>query len=252
MCGPAYGGLFGHAYGTSAPFLAAATLSAVIALLLARSKFGAMLPAVPQRFLATIRRSRKSGYVRTSLAMVALSSATSALINVLVPLRLHSEGLSAATIGVVFSVSFALFAVVSGLVTRVGNDAMRLNIAALVALATGLLLILPMTLTSSTALVMFVLLRAPAWGVSATIVYPFAGIGADRVGVDRAAVFGALNMVWGLGALASPLLAGWLAQAASDRVAYGVLLPVAVAISVRVFGLSRAEVKEKLQGRLLE
>jgi len=64
--------------------------------------------------------------------------------------------------------------------------------------------------------------QAPIW----VLAYPLCADGAERARIGQGLALGALNTVWAVGALASPAIAGGIAQALGDRAAYVLVITV--------------------------
>jgi MFS family permease len=151
-------------------------------------------------------------------------------VNLLVPLQLEANGLSPGSIGLIISSASAIFVAVSVVVTRMGGRAMSLGLAAWAALVYGLLLVVPVASAATAAVVAFVVLRAPAWGVVTTLSFPFGSHGAERARIGQGTIMGLLNVVWGASSTAGPLIAGGVTDAVGDP-RWGYVPAVLVAIA---------------------
>jgi MFS family permease len=158
-------------------------------------------------------------------------------INLLAPLELERNGLSSGVTGLVYSGSSALFVAASIVLTRLGGRAVSVRLIGLGAILYGMTLLLVTTGSTSAQVIAFLLVRAPFWGTVSTLVYPLGARGAARANQGTASVMGLLNLVWGLAGTVGPIVAGVIAESADERVAYFVLLVLAVAIGVWLLGV---------------
>ena len=158
------------------------------------------------------------------IAIIVLIGLVGGAVNLLVPLQLRENGVSAAKIGLLFSVASAVYTVVSAVVARLGARSATLRVGGYAALLTGLTVVIVLVSDSTVAAVAFVLLRAPPWSTMDTIIYPLAAAGAHRSAIGRGSVMGLVMLGWAAASTAGPLLAGAIADAAGDRAAYAVTI----------------------------
>lgn len=238
MSGPAFAGVVAGWFGVRAPFLALGAASALVTL-----AFAAVgtheTPYRRQPLGETLRAARRDRVVLAAVAVIVLVGTMSGAVNLLVPLELRRDGFSAAGTGLVLSGSAVIFVLGSALVTRLGLRAVTLQAAGIAALLYAASTLIPVAATSSAALVAFLLLRSPFWSALSTLAYPLGGVGAHRADVGRGAVMGLLNLVWGAAASLSPVVAGAIAQAASEQWAFAVL--VACSVATGLWLLARRE-----------
>ena len=71
-----------------------------------------------------------------------------------------------------------------------------------------MLLGVPFVTTATVALLVFVIVRGPAWATVSTLPYPLGAIGAERAGIGYGTVVGVLNVAWGGSNALGPVLAG--------------------------------------------
>jgi len=223
MAGPAFSGLLADQFGLRAPFLVLAVLSAAITVgLFVWSTEDASYGHEP--LFATLRKARRERVVIGSLVVMVAVGTTGGGVNVLVPLGLKANGLSAGDTGLVFTGSSTLFVIASIAVTRLGGRGVSLRVAGCGALLYGAVMGLAVVSLSSAALVTFAVVRAPFWATLSTLAYPLGALGAKRAGLGAGAMMGVLNFVWGAAGSIGPLLAAGVAQTAGLRVAFAVLL----------------------------
>jgi hypothetical protein len=143
-----------------------------------------------------------------SLLMIAMLGFSAGGINLLVPLHLKANGVSAGQIGLVFSGGAAIFTLVSAIVARRGERTATLGVGGACALGLALAFLIVIGSGATSAVVAFVLIRAPFWGAKDTILYPLGAAGAERAAIGRGAVLGLVNLVWGVAATVGPLAGG--------------------------------------------
>ena len=218
--GPAFAGLLGDRFGVGVPFVACAGAAALATAFLFATPAGGDGARERQRLPATLVGARRESFVVGSLALIMLLGFVSGGVNLLVPLHLKSNGVSAGSTGLLFSAAAGVFTLVSALVARRGARAATLRIVGLCAAGLGLSLLIVIGSGATAAAVAFVLVRAPFWAAMDTILYPLGAAGAERASLGRGAVLGVINLVWGAAATAGPLVAGAVAQSAGERAAY--------------------------------
>jgi MFS transporter, DHA1 family, solute carrier family 18 (vesicular amine transporter), member 1/2 len=230
VAGPAFAGVLVQHFGLAAPFavLAAVTVALTVALASDRSGAGrAPAPAEPTgrslRIAFTDRR------VAASLALMGLGGLLGGAVNLLVPLQLHRNGITTASIGVAFAVSAVLFIGSSAFVARLGDRAVRPGVGAAATAAAAATLAVVLVSASTVAVVGFLLLRGPVAAVLYTITFPLGVRGGREAGISVATMAALLNIVWALSTLVAPILAGALAQTAGDRAAYGLVAVLCLA-----------------------
>jgi len=236
VAGPTFAGVLADRFGVATPFIIAAAVSAVIAALLLRITPGQSSARERTDLLAAARAARRDRWILGGVAIMAFTGIVASAVNLLVPLRLGENGLSASTIGLAFSAAACVFTILSAALVRLGSRAVSVKAAGVAVLFLGGALILPLVSMSTPALVSFILLRTPAFAVLFTIVYPLGGAGAHRAGIGRGAVMAFLNVAWGVATLIGPLAGGALAQAFGERFTYGLLAGSCLAAGVFVLG----------------
>ena len=160
------------------------------------------------RCASVLRVVRRDELVLAGIAIIVLIGLVGGGVNLLVPLQLKANGVSAGEIGLLFSVASAVYTVVSAIVARLGERSATLRVGGIAALLTGLTIVLVLSSTSTVAAVAFVLLRAPPWSTMDTIIYPLAAAGAHRSALGRGSVMGLVMLGWAAASTVGPLLAG--------------------------------------------
>ena len=239
MVGPVFAGGLASWFGVRTPFYVLALLATAAAVWFASSP-GHDTPFRHEPWLATFSVVRRDRLVLASCVVMLLVGLMNGGINLLAPLELERNGLSSGVTGLVYSGSSVLFVAVSIVLTRLGARTVSVRLIGLAAICYGVTLLLVTTGSASAQVIAFLLVRAPFWGTVSTLVYPLGARGAARANQGTASVMGLLNFVWGLAGTLGPILAGVVAQQADERVAYFVLLALALTIGVWLLGMSDA------------
>jgi MFS transporter, DHA1 family, multidrug resistance protein len=229
--GPAFGALLADRLGFAAPFLGAGVIAAAVTLALATVSREVAPPAAAREpALAGLSRAGR-GLAAGALAL-AISGATNATLQLLVPMQLHRTGLSTASVGLAFSAAAALYIAISAVVVRLGRRAAtpRTNVIAAVLLAVALL---PAG-SSGTAIAVLatMALTVVPRATLSTIAYPLASDEAARAGVGPGVAIGLLNGAWAAAMVAAPFAAGAVSHWAGMRAAWLATLAVAALAAV--------------------
>ena len=234
LVGPVVGGALGSAYGVKWPFvILAAAAAALTAACLAAPPAPEAPAAVPAR--ALLRRVGGSRLVVAALVVMTLVATVSGTLDTLVPLRMGQAGYSALAITALLTAAGVLATgcnySVGLLFDRIGG--VRIAIASM--LATAALVAVPVAFTSAVVVMAVFLVSTPPIAGQYAVAFPLCAAGADRERVSHAAVFGLLNVAWGLGFLVGPAAGAAIAEASSDQVTYAILsvMTVSVALLVR-------------------
>jgi MFS family permease len=240
--GPAFAGVAAARFGLVVPFVAIAAVAgaAAVALVLAPAPV-APEPVEHLDLGGMLRAARANRLVLGAAAMMAAAGFSSSVAYVLVPLRLHSNGISLATIGAILGGAAVLY-IAAGIVTnRLGRRAVTASVAGGSVLALGLVPVLPTVSLATVTLVAFLFARSACNAVVSTIAYPLASAGAATTGLGAGAAIGFINAVWATSTVVAPLGAGAIAQAAGDKLAFAVLIPITLATGTwLVIGARRA------------
>ena len=239
MVGPVLSGGLASWLGVRAPFYVLAAVTALACVAFAFST-GHDTPFRHEPWLTTFSVVRRDRLVLASCVVMLLIGLMNGGINLLAPLELERNGLSSGVTGLVYSGSSALFVAASIVLTRLGGRAVSARLIGLGAILYGMTLLLVTTGSTSAQVIAFLLVRAPFWGPVSTLVYPLGARGAARANQGTASVMGLLNFVWGLAGTIGPIVAGFIAESADERVAYFALLVLAVVIGVWLLGVSEA------------
>ncbi len=228
--GPVFAGVLADRFDTGTPFMFLAVAAAVVTGALVVAAPVATAEVTEQPIRTVLRRVRRDELVLAGIAIIVLIGLVGGGVNLLVPLQLRENGVSAAEIGLLFSAASAVYTVVSAIVARLGARAATLRVGGLSALLAGTTIVLVLVSSSTLAAVAFVLLRAPPWSTMDTIIYPLAATGAHRSGLGRGSVMGLVMLGWAAASTVGPLVAGGIADAAGTQAAYAVLIGFCVLI----------------------
>jgi MFS family permease len=224
MAGPVFCGYLAEHVGRGAPWavLSAAAVVVVVGLALANPGRSVAHEHLPLRHITGKMRSEP--LLVGALAIMLLGGVGDGIVNLIAPLQLADNGLSEGRIGLWFSVGAAIFIVVSAATTRIGERAVSLRAAAFFA-ALQAAILLPVLVSSATAVIVFMILaRFAVAALPYTIGYPLAAVGSARLGLGTGTVNGLLGLVWGAGSFVAPPVAGVIADTIGDQAAYGVLV----------------------------
>jgi predicted MFS family arabinose efflux permease len=235
VAGPAFAGELVQRFGLAAPFTIAAAITALLAAGLAfeGSASGRAIATerATTRSLAAAARERR---VAASLALMGLGGLVGGVINLLVPLQLHRNGIATASIGAAFGASAVLFIGSSAVVAHLGDRAAKSGVGAVAAALAGAMLLILLASTSTTAVVAFLLVRGPVMAVLFTVTFPLGVRGGRAAGISVGTMAALLNIVWAMSALVAPITAGALAQSAGDRSAYALMFVLCLVVAAGV------------------
>jgi MFS family permease len=222
--GPVFAGVVADRFETGTPFVLLAVAAAAVTISLFSVPAVRVTDVATQSLRETLRVVRRDELVLAGIAIIVLIGLVGGGVNLLVPLQLKANGVSAAEIGLLFSAASAVYTVVSAVVARLGERSATLRVGGVSALLTGLTIVLVLISPSTVAAVAFVLLRAPPWSTMDTIIYPLAAAGAHRSALGRGSVMGLVMLGWASASTVGPILAGAIADSSGDRAAYAVLI----------------------------
>jgi MFS family permease len=234
LVGPVVGGTLGSAYGVKWPFV---ILGAAAAVLLIACLAAPPAPEAPEAMpaRALLRRVGGSRLVVGALVVMTLVATVSGTLDTLVPLRMGQAGYSALAITALLTAAGVLATGCNYGVGRLFDRVGGLPIAIVSMLATAALVAVPVVFTSAAVVIAVFLASTPPIAGQYAVAFPLCAAGADRERVSHAAVFGLLNVAWGLGFLVGPAAGAAIAQASSDQVTYAILsvMTIVVALFVR-------------------
>jgi MFS family permease len=242
LVGPVAGGLLGGAYGPRVPFTLLGCVALALVVGVVRAPAGAA-DVHPVGIGTLVRGVGASRGVMTALVMMVLVAIVSGTLDTLVPLRLGSDGYSAAAITLVLSAAGVLATAGTYGTGRIFDrfGGIPIAITSIVGMA-AFVAALAVARSGLQLAIVFVAATLPITGQYA-VAYPLCAEGADSAGLGHANVFGLLNVAWGSGFLIGPAAGAAFAQATSDRITYLtlVVLSLAVAAALRPLALSHKE-----------
>jgi DHA1 family multidrug resistance protein-like MFS transporter len=190
----------------------------------------------------------RPGLLRASLIAIAFVALIQGALQLVGALRLDELGFTSSAIGWAFTAASAAALVALLTINRLGSRVRPPQVLRLLPVPIGLLC-LGMALQVGAPL--YVALLIGAFALSAPVfVMSFVACaeGAERQGVGEGAAFGALNGLWALGAVVSPVMAGFLLAVADEAAIYAVLLAVAIVAFVMLRRALRPVPVETLVG----
>jgi predicted MFS family arabinose efflux permease len=223
LAGPVFAGALADRAGRGAPFMVLAVLSLLVVGALFVSEPGVQRPHEHEPLRSVLALARRDAYVTGALALMLLGGFADGMIFLVGPAQLADAGHSATWIGVVLSVSSAVFIAFSALTARRGARWVALATGA-VAAAMSAVVLLPGVVSAAAAVVVTVLVvRSAPFGVLYAITLPLGVRGARRAGVGASTVNGLIGFAWGFATFAGSLSAGALAGVTGARAVYGLL-----------------------------
>ena len=230
--GPVFAGTVADRFDTGTPFLILAVAAAVVTVALVIAAPAATGEVTRQALREVVRAARRDELVLAAIGIIVLIGIVGGGVNLLVPLQLRENDVSAGQIGLLFSAASAIYTITSAAVARLGERSATLRVGGVAALFTGLTIVLVLASSSTLAAVAFILLRAPFWSTMDTIIYPLAAAGAHRSALGRGSVMGLLTVGWASASTVGPLIAGAIADGLSAQAAYAVMIACCAALGI--------------------
>jgi len=240
LVGPVLAGVLADRIGTWAPFAAGGALALPVTALFAlqHSDPVAERTVAPARPAAPGAAHRNRMVVYAMLATVLLGF-VGGMGNLLGSLRLSENGLSPSGIGVLFSAGALVWIVVAPLAGRLGEQRSHVALTAFGCAALGGAWLVPVADRSTTAIAAFLLASMAGRAGLNTFSYLLAGSGAESSGAGRGAVIGLVNLSWGVAAVIGPLAASAAHGNIDDRVPFGVIAVLCLAVAALLFSERR-------------
>jgi MFS family permease len=242
--GPVLAGGLADRFDTGTPFLVVSVAAAVVTASLVVAAPAAEAAPPTDRLGDMLRVARRDELVLAGIAIIVLIGLVGGGVNLLVPLRLRGNGVSAGEIGLLFSAASAVYTVVSAVVARWGSRSATLPVGGVAALLTGASIVLVLGSASTAAAVAFVLLRAPFWATMDTIILPLAAAGAHRSSIGRGSVMGLLTLGWAAASTLGPVLAGAIADAGGARFAFAFMIVCCGLVGIWLLRTDRARARD--------
>ncbi len=232
--GPVIGGLLTERYGLAVPFGATAAFAVAFLGLLLTGPDARPTQDEAMHLVTALRRLASEPLAIVGMLCMVLPGFVANTVHLLLPLRLHEQGVSDTRIGLALAAGAAVFFVTSMTTTALVTRAASLGAAASGMVAVAVIFTLPLLTTAPPALEGFLLVRAVPIAVLFTISVPLTNAGARRQGVAQAAVLGLMNMLWAVAAIAGPLAAGAL----DDHVGHAATWIIDVVLCLIVAGFT--------------
>jgi MFS family permease len=214
---PAFAGNLAEFVGLAVPFIVVArVLRASCSAFLALSPSPEAAVSGYPTLLSTLRASRGERQVLGASATIAVLGMVTTTVPLLVSLQLAENGLSASSIGTIFSLGACVWIVTSALAAKTGDRVLRTSMAGGGILLLGSVLLLPAASAATAVLVVFVLLRALFHAPLSALSFPLGEAGARIAGIGGGAVIGLMNLAWAASASISPVAGGALADSAGE------------------------------------
>jgi MFS family permease len=230
--GPVFAGTVADRFDSGTPFLILAVAAALVTVALVIAAPAATGEVTRQPLREVVHAARRDELVLAAIAIIVLIGIVGGGVNLLVPLQLRENDVSAGQIGLLFSVASAIYTITSAIVARLGERSASLRVGGVAALFTGLTIVLVLASSSTLAAVAFILLRAPFWSTMDTIIYPLAAAGAHRSALGRGSVMGLITVGWASASTVGPLIAGAIADGLSAEAAYAVMIACCAVLGI--------------------
>jgi predicted MFS family arabinose efflux permease len=215
-----FGGTLADAVGPETPLLAAAGLGLVVLAGLVAGDPGRSVIHERQTAPELLSLVRGEQAVLAAALLMLVAGLAESVVNVLAPLQLDENGLSASAVGTVLAVGAGVFVAVSSVVVRLAHRSAGIRWGAGSALVLGLALV-PLVVSEATPpVVTGTIGRVAVLGVVYTIAFPLAAAGAYRAGIGRGSVNAVLMASSGVANTIGPLAGGGLADGVGERMAY--------------------------------
>jgi len=173
---------------------------------------------------------RRNRTIAGAALVSALLGVVGGASNVLVPLALDAEGLSAGQIGLAFGVTSAVWIASSIAVGRLGASVVTLRGIGCIVAVLASIWVLPALQPTAIVFVLFLVVSTSCRATVNALNY---AVGVRAAFGDTApVVVGVLNLAWAVMALVSPLLAGLAEGSSSVRVAFAVTAVVAALVAL--------------------
>lgn len=234
---PFCAGHLADAAGTPAAFVLVASLAATVSVGLALTTRGIPFAGGHRPMLEALRAARGESRMEGALLLMAVLGVMAGAVPLLVPLQLDRNGLSASDIGTLFSLAAGLWVAASAVVARLGDRAVAVRNAGLGVIALAVAILLPLATVATASIAAFLVLRATFQSPLSTICYPLAESGGRRAGIGRATAVGIANVVWGVAAVVTPVVAGALAGLVGERWTFGAVALVCAILGARILAL---------------
>jgi MFS family permease len=238
VAGPAVGALASWA-GQGIAFGLVAVVSLVGLALAAAAPVGRDAAHQPDIRAALGRVSRQRA-TRAALSLTLVDVLVFGTVDLLVPLQLGDRDVEVAVIAAALAAGATLGAVwgpIAGrMVDRYGPGPVGVSTSVLIVPIPVVLAFSPPTAVQLAVLV----IGGPLFATVGASIYPLSSFGADAAGVSHVTATGLMGAVWAGGFTVVPVLAGAVAEATSDPVAYAISFVLALTPLLLLLRIGRA------------
>ena len=239
LIGPYLAGRLTDVGGTTLAYTVIAVLSGLSLLWLALSPAGDRAKhkqPSPRELLGVIR----STVVLAAFILLFLGVLVDVMVNLLVPLQLDENGLSAGQIGAILSASGVLYLLSALIAVRNADRIVNLRAAGIAGLLIALSLV-PLAVSSATSMqAVGSMARGAALGICFTVAFPLGALGATALGVGLGAANGALMVASGLANAAGPIGSERVANALGDSWTFAALAAICAVTGIWMLIVARA------------
>jgi hypothetical protein len=235
LLGPALAGGLAQAAAPGTAFIVLAAPVVAVALVFARAPARTRSDARDPVHRAAVsgmwRYAITEPLLLAALLIQIIGGLTESVVNLLVPLAMHSDGVSLGVIGLVFSLAAGIFLAVTSLSAARGSWLTSTRAAGLGMALLGCSLAPFLVRQSVPFMAAGVLLRMPFLGFLYTLGFPLASLAARRSGVGAGTLISLVNTAYGGSVALGPLAAGAASGAVSEQWIYAVVVILALSAS---------------------
>lgn len=239
VAGPAVGALASWA-GQGIAFGLVAVVSLVGLAMAAVAPAGRIVAHQQAGIRPALRRVSRERATRAALSLTLVDVLVFGTVDLLVPLQLGDRDIEVAVIAAALATGALLGAVwgpIAGrMVDRYGPGLVGVSTSVLIVPIPVVLAFSPPTPVQLAVLV----IGGPLFATVGASIYPLSSLGADAAGVSHVTATGLMGAVWAGGFTVVPLLAGAVAEATSDPVAYAISFTLALTPLLLLLRIGRA------------
>jgi MFS family permease len=239
VAGPAVGALASWA-GQGIAFGLVAVVSLVGLAMAAAAPAGRIVAHQQAGIRPALRRVSRERATRAALSLTLVDVLVFGTVDLLVPLQLGDRDIEVAVIAAALATGAVLGAVwgpmAGRMVDRYGPGPVGVSTSVLIVPIPVVLAFSPPTPVQLAVLV----IGGPLFATVGASIYPLSSLGADAAGVSHVTATGLMGAVWAGGFTVVPVLAGAVAEATSDPVAYAIAFTLALTPLLLLLRIGRA------------